>query len=139
VAAKCGVSSLLSPSTTAKTLGSPAGTLKTTTSDSCLWTIEGNRTDYTSGISIKVNSLVGLSVSIFNGVTYAKSLLIAENIISTYTRTFPLINKTYILATPLPTNLKTAVFNLSYTLVNKVYSNLTALDARPWIPTYYVT
>ena len=130
---------MLSPTTAAKTLGSPAGTLKTTTSDSCLWTIQGNRTDYTSGISIKVNTLVGLSVSIFNGATFAKSLLIAENITSTYTRTFPVINNTYVLATPLPTNLKTAVFNLSYTLGNKVYSNLTILDARPWIPASYVT
>jgi hypothetical protein len=81
-----------------------------------MWTIQGNRTDYTSGISIKVNTLVGLSVSIFNGASFVKSLLIAENITSTYTRTFPVINNTYILATPLPTNLKTAVFNLSYTL-----------------------
>ena len=118
---------------------SAAGSLKSSTSDSCLWTIYGNRTDYTSGITLNANNIADLSVSIFNGVTFAESILIAENITSPLSLTLPLINNTYIMATPLPFDLETAVLSLSYTLVNQVYSNLTSVDARLWIPTYYVT
>jgi hypothetical protein len=119
--AKCGSGTILTPTYLEKSFGSPAGSLKMTTGDSCLWTIQGNKSDFTTALSLKVNTLVGLSVSIFNGPTFSQSLLISENLTASFRLYLPLLNNTYILASPLPSNLKTATLNLSYSLLSNVY------------------
>ena len=78
---KCGSKTILTPTYLEKSIGSPAGSLKTTTGDSCLWTIQGNNSDLTTALSLKVNSILGLSVSIFSRPTFSQSLLISENLI----------------------------------------------------------
>ena len=119
--AKCGSGTILTPAYLGKSFGSPAGSLKTTTGDSCLWTILGNQSDFTTALSLYVNALVGLCVSIFNGQTFSQSLLISENLTTSFRLYLPLLNNTYILASPLPSNLKTATLNLSFSLLSNVY------------------
>ena len=53
---KCGAQTLMVPDTFKRSLGTiGVGTLKTGTSDSCMWTIQGNKSDFKTGLSLSVN------------------------------------------------------------------------------------
>ena len=76
-ATKCGSQTVLAPDTFKRSIGTiGVGTMKTGTSDSCMWTILGNSSDYKTGLSLQVNQMVALNVSIFNGRTFETARLI---------------------------------------------------------------
>ena len=123
------------PDTFKRSLGTIGiGTLRTGTSDSCMWTIQGDNTDYKGAISLLVNTMVALNVSIFTGPTFESALLIASNIVATYKVNLTLLNNTYIVASPYSNTLTTTTFNMTYYKIPNVY-NFTYIEALGYMYT----
>jgi hypothetical protein len=123
------------PDTFKRTIGTiGVGTMKTGTSDSCMWTIVGNQTDYSTGLSLQVNKMVALNVSVFNGRTFESARIISPNIDALYKLNINLLNNTYIVASPYSDTLKTATFNLTYYTIKNMY-NLTYMDTFGYVYT----
>lgn len=132
---KCGAQNIFIPDTFRRSLGTIGiGTLRTGTSDSCMWTIQGNNTDFKGAISLLVNTMVALNVSIFTGPTFESARLIASNIVATYRVNLTLLNNTYIVASPYSNTLTTTTFNLTYFKIPDVY-NFTYIESLGYMYT----
>lgn len=99
-----------------------------------MWTILGNNTDFKGAISLLVNTMVALNVSIFTGPTFESARLIASNIVATYKVNLTLLNNTYIVASPYSNTLTTTTFNLTYFKIANVY-NFTYIESLGYMYT----
>lgn len=90
-------------------------------SDSCLWTITGNNSDFTTGLTILMNNITGLNVSVFTGPTFLSASLVVTNVSSNFQVYVTIINNTYILVSPYQ-NSPSNSLNMTYFTIKNLYN-----------------